>query len=539
MRALLMGSFALCIEGILQKVRDESMKTAGRRIIMISALAGLLACFFSATVKAGIFSSLQVEDMKQTGLKQATITWEGPDEYDGFVIKRTWVNNAEASLFDGNYDLSQEEEEGVKWTIIKQVDGGNIRSAVVDVKPGEKYYYCVQGFEYYDSSKNYNGRYSSNGSPMYPTYRKVVLGGRECMLDQHNVGNSVLFAAQVPTTKITDLKKASGSSATLSWEKVKDATGYQILCKESGKNGYKIVTTVSADTFSYLHKGLVPGHRYTYGVKCIYGKEYTSEMCAPATTLIPNVKGKKKIVTQKKVKMLFKDYVYSWSFASSDYTYYYEEGKYFYIVTVNGSKLTQYKLDQNMKLKGSKKVKLGKYDEFGTFYHGIDGQNYVALGYNNHKEKDSKVVLKVLQYSGKWKKKKTASFKGGVENSFKGIYEPIHASGAQMTMQGRWLYLTMGRQMYIHDDGKRHQSNIAFRIDTTTMKGSEHNVAYVSHSFNQLAQYHGNDLYQIDHGDAYPRCVVLTIHRNDAMEDKNTKDNFDTKVEQYNVFDLQ
>ena len=59
--------------------------------------------------------------------------------------------------------------------------------------------------------------------------------------------------------------------------------------------------------------------------------------------------------------------------------------------------------------------------------------------------------------------------------------------------------------------GVHHQSNIAFQIDMNTMKYKNENDSYCSHSFNQYVRYDGDDLYLVDHGDAYPREILVTV----------------------------
>ena len=156
----------------------------------------------------------------------------------------------------------------------------------------------------------------------------------------------------------------------------------------------------------------------------------------------------------------------------------------------------------------TKTIKL-KYDVWGGFFQGTDGNFYVAVGYQNPKESTKKTVIKVIQYNNKWKKLKTANIKGGVYNTFQGIYTPFDAGNCRMDMQGNTLYLMTSRLMFEFFDG-RHQSNISFKINTKTMKAAEANESYVSHSFNQFVKFKDGTLYILDHGDAFPRGIQLT-----------------------------
>ncbi|MEY8235935.1 hypothetical protein AALA36_09400 [Lachnospiraceae bacterium 66-29] len=171
----------------------------------------------------------------------------------------------------------------------------------------------------------------------------------------------------------------------------------------------------------------------------------------------------------------------------------------------------------------TKTIKL-KYDVWGGFYQGTDGNFYVAVGYNNLKESRTKTVIKVIQYNSNWKQLKTANIKGGVFNTFEGIYEPFEAGNCRMDMQGSTLYLMTSRTMFttIFDD-LHHQSNISFKINTKKMKAVESNKSYASHSFNQFAKFKDHALYLLDHGDAHPRSITLTTVQNYGAENEKKK----------------
>lgn len=171
------------------------------------------------------------------------------------------------------------------------------------------------------------------------------------------------------------------------------------------------------------------------------------------------------------------------------------------------TKVEDYKLSGG-KIVSVKSVKLPQYDMFGGFYHGKKDRNYVVVGYNNDKESDSKVVIKVLQYDRNWKKMKTANIKGGVRNYNKGIYEPFMGGTVSVAEDDHGImYLYTARTMYEQADGLHHQSNIGFSIDTQSMKAVECNLSFCSHSFNQIARIADGKIYLADHGDGYQRGI--------------------------------
>ena len=72
------------------------------------------------------------------------------------------------------------------------------------------------------------------------------------------------------------------------------------------------------------------------------------------------------------------------------------------------------------------------------------------------------------------------------------------------------------------NDGLNHQANVTIQLDMETMRitdsftsVSNSNYGYVSHSFNQFIQVENNRIVALDHGDAYPRSLVLSKYQAD------------------------
>lgn len=87
---------------------------------------------------------------------------------------------------------------------------------------------------------------------------------------------------------------------------------------------------------------------------------------------------------------------------------------------------------------------------------------------------------------------------------------------------GRLSFVRTSHQMYLSSDGLRHQANVTIQFDEnklvitdsyTDVMNSKY--GYVSHSFNQFIKTEGNHLVAVDHGDAYPRSIVLTEYQTD------------------------
>lgn len=141
---------------------------------------------------------------------------------------------------------------------------------------------------------------------------------------------------------------------------------------------------------------------------------------------------------------------------------------------------------------------------------------YVLLGWENMEQVDSKVVYQVNKYSADLKLVGSASIRSGAITSdgsgaLSGrVTLPFRAGSPDMTLQGNNLVIYLGRQMYRAGDGLNHQKNLALQVNTNTMASlTERTLGWVSHSFNQFIEPHGNALVTLDHGDAYPRSAVL------------------------------
>ena len=156
---------------------------------------------------------------------------------------------------------------------------------------------------------------------------------------------------------------------------------------------------------------------------------------------------------------------------------------------------------------------------FGGYYN--DGTyRYVVSGQNNKEQNDSKEVLRVVRYTQDWKRIDSASLYGA------NTTVPFDAGSLRMTHCADMLYIRTSHEMYAKN-GVNHQANMMLTIHTPTMKitTADTKVAnvssgYVSHSFNQFVQVDGKNLVAVDHGDAYPRSIVLL--RNEGTAGKYT-----------------
>ena len=400
----------------------------------------------------------------QSDYKSVTLKWKKTPGCSGYRIQRVRT--------------SKEDEE--KYETVATVNQANADSATVTAPWNVQYTYRVVGFVT-DGVQSFENEYT------YPKTLKATV--------------------KKISAEISSIKK-SGGSLKLNWKKVSGAIGYKVYRGTSENGKYKCVYTAKSTEDTYTQK-VKKGVTYYYKLRTVYpGME--SDFSPAVSRMIPK-SGKAAMVSNTKITGIspFAKGQYGWSWADSDRLYYYQANGKLHVVSVQGKdSLKIYELTSGMKVKRTKTIPLS-FDCWGGFYQGPDGNFYVAVGYYNYKQSTKKTVIKVIQYNGRWKKRKTASIKGSASNAFAGIYIPFDAGNCRMDMRGNTLYLMTAREMFAGSDGVHHQSNISFKINTKTMKVSAANDSYVSHSFNQFVKFKDESLYVLDHGDAFPRSLQL------------------------------
>ncbi len=146
---------------------------------------------------------------------------------------------------------------------------------------------------------------------------------------------------------------------------------------------------------------------------------------------------------------------------------------------------------------------------FGGFYSG-EAFNYMVFGQNNTEESTTKEVYRIVKYDKDFNKISQASIVGSQCHT---VY-PFDAGSLSMAESGNELTVHTSRERFTSDDGLRHQSQFTVVLDTTTMTPTNglslFQANHVSHSFNQFVQYDNGARVLVDHGDAYPRSVVLS-----------------------------
>jgi hypothetical protein len=129
----------------------------------------------------------------------------------------------------------------------------------------------------------------------------------------------------------------------------------------------------------------------------------------------------------------------------------------------------------------------------------------------NTEEDNYKEVIRVTKYTKEWVRVDAASLYGGYTT------EPFSSGTLRFARSGDMLYVRTCHKMYTNpSDGLNHQANVNLSVYIPTMEitdgnytVSNHSAGYVSHSFNQFVLVDGEDYIAVDHGDAYPRAVVM------------------------------
>ncbi len=147
---------------------------------------------------------------------------------------------------------------------------------------------------------------------------------------------------------------------------------------------------------------------------------------------------------------------------------------------------------------------------FGGYFLGKT-HNFIVYGQNNEAESTECEVLRVVKYSKTWEREGAVSVKGA------NTQYPFSGGSLSMTEVNGKLYIHTCHTIFKLSDGINHQANMSYEVDEAAMSVTQSfygvmniKYGYVSHSFNQFIMTDGANLYRLDHGDGYPRSLVIT-----------------------------
>lgn len=187
-------------------------------------------------------------------------------------------------------------------------------------------------------------------------------------------------------------------------------------------------------------------------------------------------------------------------------SYVYDNGNNtFNVVDCNNKEVTVSTYENNTyNLLNSKTIPC-ELEKFGGFYAG-EKYNYIVFGQNNEEESDSKEVIRIVKYDKDFSRISQAS----VNDCY--TVTPFSHS-LRMAEEDNKLVIHTARTRYLTEDGLHHQSQLTIILDTDKMTVEnflgDFQENHVSHSFNQFVKFDDDTFVLIDHGDAYPRSVVL------------------------------
>lgn len=226
-----------------------------------------------------------------------------------------------------------------------------------------------------------------------------------------------------------------------------------------------------------------------------------------------------KIFTHPEVKVSFTnaksihsdDYSYGNYFSHSSRYLLENDKSIFLLEDVGDAELRIQRFTTSFVKKEEFKLK-GELKDFAGAHLGEDGFYYILYTQDNPEESDSKTVYRLVKYDKAWKKTAYLDIKDVH------VTHPVDASNLTMDSHNGKLVIYTARERYRSSDGLNHQSNIMFHIDMDKMtllyKGGEWPHNHVSHSFATYVRFDGERIVYADHGDAYPRSIVLQAEDN-------------------------
>ncbi len=156
---------------------------------------------------------------------------------------------------------------------------------------------------------------------------------------------------------------------------------------------------------------------------------------------------------------------------------------------------------------------------FGGFHSG-ENYNFLVFGQENPNEDDTLPVIRVVSYTKEWQRVGAADLCGANTTI------PFRAGCLRFAEYNGYLYIRTSHEMYKSSDGLNHQANLTMNVRISDMKITDsfygvYNTTrgYVSHSLTQFIAVDGTELVAVDHGDAYPRSVVITKYNAPAGQD--------------------
>jgi len=214
---------------------------------------------------------------------------------------------------------------------------------------------------------------------------------------------------------------------------------------------------------------------------------------------------------------------YNWNWADTIKSYLYEnaDGGVTRVEYIDGKIIVE-DYDNYFYLRSNRTIPM-ELSLWGGFFAG-EKYNFFIFGQENPSQNNDAEVIRVVKYSKDWKRLGQTSLRGA------NTTVPFDAGSLRCAEYGDYLYIRTCHKMYTSSrDGKNHQANLTLAVRQSDMRLTDtyyivmnNSVGYVSHSFNQFVLIdQEQNIITLDHGDAYPRSIVLMRYNNTkAGEDK-------------------
>ena len=457
---------------------------------------------------------------------------------------------------------------------------GTAKAWVVGVSKNGKGYYGISGPLYFDIGQKDFKKVSASLSGTIPKTGSIeklkeniaealVVKDAKCVLttDEYTIDygdiatiDDIIIGKKYP---ITLIPKAGGNYIKNS-EKIVNIKFGQLNLASKTANMSVIIKNVSRSEIEFSYNGILleKGKDYTATIKPEKDKDtYTVIIKAvknsaykgsktfknvqvsqdttggdptnpeePGGDPIPEIPNAKPAVSNNKDAQNYKN---NWAKPIQSYLYENPSGGLTRVEYIDGEIVAE-DYDDDFCLCASRRIPM-ELPIWGGFYAG-DKYNFVFFGQENPTEDDKAEVVRVVKYSKDWRRLGDASLCGA------NTVVPFDAGSLRCAEYGDYLYIRTCHLMYKSSDGVNHQANMTFVVRQSDMaitdsyyKVMNSSVGYVSHSFNQFVLVDQNQrLVTLDHGDAYPRSIVLMR----AKDAKAGGDKFSGKFENSNLVEF-
>lgn len=355
---------------------------------------------------------------------------------------------------------------------------GKVQTPAVTVKLGKKKL---------SKNKDYTLTYTNN---LHAGKATVNITGKG---NYAGTNGQVTFAIKAQKISKASVKgnREEGLTLTYSKKTLREGTDYSLSYDETSVNKNKIKVTI-------MGLGNFEGSEVTKTVK-----DAVRDPAAKITPKSSNNKGGQNYINMNRWTSTVKSYLT----ANQDGT--------LMRVEYTGSKVWAETYQADESCIDQREIKM-ELPVFGGFYAGKDNY-FLVFGKKNPNEDDAAEVIRVVKYGKDWKRQGAASLYGA------NTTVPFDAGSLRMAEYGGMLYVRTCHKMYKSSDGLNHQANLTFCVKTDEMRITDQfskvmntSYGYVSHSFNQFIHVDGDRLVAVDHGDAYPRSVVLVQYLKEA-----------------------